>query len=279
MTDKAVQTLEHVFPKLSAEALADFRGCARLAEYPAQVTLCRQGEAERGLYIIVDGSVDVYKVLEGQRQLINQMTSGAHFGYIPLLHDMPHSVSAVTAQPTQVWEIDQDAFTRLLKTHPEIAIALSQLEIKRFLTLEQKHLTEIARLKKRDLPPAKVFISYARADNAFVSRLADNLLKQQIDVWLDVFQLEPGKSWARQVGKALDTCQIMLVVLSPTCVASENVEDEWNYYLDQKKPVVAVLHRPCKIPYRLSKLHYINFYEADYDQALARVVATLNTQP
>jgi hypothetical protein len=97
-------------------------------------------------------------------------------------------------------------------------------------------------------------------------------------VWLDVFRIEPGRSWARQIGEALDACQVLLVVLSPESVASENVDDEWNYCLDQKKSIVVVLHEPCKVPYRLSKLQYINFHGADYDQALARLVATLNTQ-
>jgi len=136
---------------------------------------------------------------------------------------------------------------------------------------------EIARLKRRDVPPPKVFVSYARTDEAFATRLVNNLLKQQINVWLDSFRIEAGRSWARQIGEALDKCQVMLLVLSPASVASENVDDEWNYWLDQKKPIVAVRHQPCKVPYRLSKLQHVNFHETDYDQALARVVATLNT--
>ncbi|MDO8543633.1 MAG: toll/interleukin-1 receptor domain-containing protein [Opitutaceae bacterium] len=136
---------------------------------------------------------------------------------------------------------------------------------------------EIARLKKRETPPPAVFLSYARADSAFATRLSNNLLKHNIDVWLDVYRLQPARSWARQIGEALDTCQTMIVVLSPTSVASENVEDEWNYYLDHKKTTVVTLHQPCKVPYRLSKLQYIDFHSMSYDQALARLIATLNT--
>ena len=149
--------------------------------------------------------------------------------------------------------------------------------IRRFLLQEEKQLTEIARLKKRDTPAARVFLSYASADREFATRLANNLLKYHVDVWLDIYRVEPGKSWARQIGEALDTCEIMLLVLSPTSVSSENVEDEWNYFLDQKKPTVSILYQPCKIPYRLSKLHYVDFHSSDYDQAVARLVATLNT--
>lgn len=164
-----------------------------------------------------------------------------------------------------------------MQTNPEIVVALSQMLVHRFLMQEKKHLIEIARLKKRDTPPPRIFLSYARADHAFATRLANSLLKHIIDVWLDIYRLEPARSWARQIGEALDTCHTMIVVRSPTSVASENVEDEWNYYLDHKKPTIVTLHQPCKIPCRLSKLQYIDFHAASYDQALARLIATMNT--
>jgi CRP-like cAMP-binding protein len=278
MADQAAQTLAQIFPQLSPAALDGLYHSARLVRHPAEVTLCHEGEIEHSFYIIIEGGVDVYKLMEGQRLLINHLAAGAHFGDIALLLDLPRTATIITAEPTQVIEIDRGIVAQLLKTHPEIVVALSQMVLKRFLAQEEKQLMEIARLKKRDVPPPRVFLSYSRADLAFATRLANSLLKQQIDVWLDIYRLEPGVSWARQVGEALDGCQIMLVVLSATSVASENVDDEWNYYLDQKKPLVAVLKEPCKLPYRLSKLHYISFHDTDYDQALARVAATLNTQ-
>lgn len=278
MPDHPTQLLEQVFPKLSKDALADLCLSARLTRYPAQVTLCHEGEMEHCFYIVVDGRVDVYKHLEGQRLFINHLTAGAHFGDIALLLDLPRTATIITAEPTEVVEIDRDIFAQLLKTNPEIVVVLSQMVLKRFLAQEEKQLMEIARLKKRDAPPPKVFLSYARSDLSFATRLANSLLKQGIDVWLDVYRLEPGQSWARQIGEALDRCQAMLLVLSPAGVSSGNVEDEWNYYLDQKKPTVAVLYRPCKLPYRLSKLHFIDFHQTDYDQAAARTAATLTTQ-
>ena len=278
MADTPLQTLAQVFPRLAPDALQRLFDAARVVQLPAQITLCHEGELERSFYIIIKGRVDVYKHLEGQRLLINQLSNGAHFGDIALLLDVPRTATIITAEACDVLEIDRDIFAALLTTHPDLVVAISQLVLKRFLAQEEKQLIEIARLKRRDVPPAKVFLSYARADAAFASRLANNLLKQQIDVWLDVFRLEPGTSWARQIGEALDTCQVLLVVLSPASVASENVEDEWNYYLDHKRPTVTVLHAPCKVPYRLSKLQHIDFHGGDYDQALARLVATLNTQ-
>jgi CRP-like cAMP-binding protein len=274
---QAGEILRQLFPQLSPESLASFERAARLEDHDAQITLCREGEIEDSFYIVIEGRVDVYKLLEGQMIFVNYLTRGANFGDIALLLDLPRSATIITTEPTRVLKIDRAALAGFIQRHPEIVVALSQLIIKRFLVQEEKHLVEIARLKKRDRPPARVFVSYARTDQSFATRLANNLLKQNIDAWLDLYRLEAGKSWARQIGSALDHCGVMLLVLSPTSVVSENVEDEWNYYLDQKKPVVVVRHEPCKVPYRLSKLEYIEFHGTDYDAALARLVATLNT--
>jgi len=277
MTDQGTELLARIFPTISSTALEHLRQNARRVTYPAQVTLCHEGEIEHSLYVIIEGSVDVCKCLEGQRLLVNQLRAGDHFGDLALLLDVPRTATIITAEPTNVFEIDRAIFTQFLQTHPEIVVALSQMLLQRFLLQEQKHLIEIARLKQRDTPPPKVFLSYARADAAFATRLSNSLLKHNIEVWLDVYRIEPAKSWARQIGEALDGCQCMIVVLSPTSVSSENVEDEWNYYLDQKKPTLVALHQPCKIPYRLSKLQYIDFTDSCYDQGLARIIATLNT--
>ena len=258
-------------------ALEHLRDSARRMSYPPQVTLCHEGEVEHCFYVIAEGAVDVCKCLEGQRLLVNHLTTGAYFGDLSLLLDVPRTATIITSEPTTVLEIDRAAFASFIKTNPEIVVALSQKLLQRSLLQEEKHLMEIARLKKRDTPQPRIFLSYARSDGPFATRLANNLLKHSIDVWLDIYRLEPAKSWARQIGEALDTCHTMIVVLSPASVSSENVEDEWNYYLDHKKPTVALLHQPCKIPYRLSKLQYIDFHETCYNQALARLIATLNT--
>ncbi len=277
MSDPAHAILAELFPALPAEAIDELALTLRRVSYPAQVTICSEGEIEESFYVIATGQVDVYKVLEGQRLLVNHLAAGGYFGDIALLLDQPRSATIITAEPTELLIIDRAMLRKFTRSNAEIVVALSQMVIRRFLLQEEKQLTEIARLKKRVTAPATVFLSYAREDQPFVTRLANNLLKHEIDVWLDVYRIDPGKSWARQIGEALDQCEIMLVVLSPGAMGSENVDDEWNYFLDRKKKIVSVLHQPCKIPYRLSKLHYVDFHATDYDKAVARLIATLNT--
>jgi CRP-like cAMP-binding protein len=277
VSQRELDILSSIFPQLSTSDLHAICEAARLVDYPPQVMLCEEGRIQDTFYILVEGRADAYKQLEGEMLFINYMSDGQCFGEISLILDLPRTATIITATPTRVMEIDRAIFQHFVMTNPQAVIAITQMILKRFLANEEKLLTEIARLKRRELPPPRVFVSYSRQDQAFAVRLVNDLKKQKIAVWIDLYNIEAGKSWARQIGEALDACDLLLLILSPSSLASENVEDEWNYYLDQRKPVVPVLYQTCKIPFRLSRLQYLNFVATDYDLALARLVATLST--
>jgi CRP-like cAMP-binding protein len=277
MSQTEIEILSDLFPQLAPDAVLNLHDTADVVDYPAQVMLCEEGKIEHKFYILIEGRVDVYKQMQGQMILINYMAKGSCFGDIGLILDLPRTATNITAEPTRVIEISREMFQQYVMTNPAAVIAITQIILKRFLANEETLLTEIARLRKRELPPPEVFVSYSRQDRDFAVRLVNDLRKQRFNVWLDIYNIDAGKSWARQVGEALEACTLMLLVLSPTSLASNNVEDEWNYYLDQHKPVLPVLYLPCKVPFRLARLQYIDFAGTDYDLALAHLVATLNT--
>lgn len=277
MSHAARPLVSAVFPTLSEPALDRLLAAMTRLELPAHETVCHQGEIETRFYLITRGSVDAYKIVEGQRLHLNHLPAGAHFGEIALLLDQPRSATIVTAEPAELLALDRTLLAEFVRSDAELVVALSRLVITRFLLQEEKHLTEIARLKKHAATPPRVFVSYAHPDEAFVLRLVNRLIKEGIDVWLDRYRIEPGRSWARQIGEALDRSTVMLLVFSPAALASENVDDEWNYFLDQRKPVVCALHQPCKLPYRLAKRQYVDFHATDFAHAAARLAATLNT--
>ena len=127
MTDETLDLIAQIFPRLPAAAVRELRREARLAKYDAQIVLCHEGEVEHCFYIVLYGTVDVYKILEGQRLLVNQLTKGAHFGDIALLLDVPRTATIITAEPTQLLEIDRKIFTRLMTSNPDIVVMGEQL--------------------------------------------------------------------------------------------------------------------------------------------------------
>jgi formylglycine-generating enzyme required for sulfatase activity len=122
---------------------------------------------------------------------------------------------------------------------------------------------------------ARIFISYSRQDEAFARRLAGSLSYLGADVWIDVDDIPAGMKWSSAIQQGLDTADLMIVIMSPDSMASKNVEDEWQYYLDNRKPVIPVLLKPAKIHFQLNRIQYIDFQRQPYDPALGQLYAEL----
>ncbi len=122
----------------------------------------------------------------------------------------------------------------------------------------------------------KVFFSYARADSEFVLRLAGDMRSAGVNLWIDQLDIATGARWDQAVEDALKACQRLLIVLSPTSIASQNVMDEVAFAIDQNKQIIPVLYRNCDIPFRLKRLQHIDF-TGEYDEALSKLLIALNT--
>jgi serine/threonine protein kinase len=101
-----------------------------------------------------------------------------------------------------------------------------------------------------------VFISYARKEREYVHALAQRLRSIGIKLWTDQ-DIQPGANWDRSVEEALKDTECMLVIMSPTAVQSENVQDEWSYFLEEGKPVYPFIYQSCELPLRLRRRQHI----------------------
>lgn len=102
----------------------------------------------------------------------------------------------------------------------------------------------------------KVFISYAHKDAEYVHRLAEQLALINIDIWIDK-NIQPGSNWDRNIESVLEAADKMLLILSPAAVASDNVHDEWSYFLEEGKEIYPLVYETCDIPFRLRRKQYI----------------------
>ena len=57
-----------------------------------------------------------------------------------------------------------------------------------------------------------------RTDSAFVDRLEADLKARSFRPWVDRSKLEGGQPWMDELEKAIDRCQIVIVVVSPDAV-------------------------------------------------------------
>ena len=121
----------------------------------------------------------------------------------------------------------------------------------------------------------KIFISHSSKDTEFAKQLAHALTEIGIDVWIDVTSIRAGKRWNDEIQAGLTACDAMIVVITPEAMASENVGDEWLYYLRRGKPLFTVLWKPADIHFQLERIQYIKFHEQEFAGAFEKLGAEL----
>ncbi|MDQ4068412.1 MAG: TIR domain-containing protein, partial [Actinomycetota bacterium] len=60
-----------------------------------------------------------------------------------------------------------------------------------------------------------VFLSYNRADEDIVHRVAEQLRRERIEPWLDKWMLTPGRSWHEEIADALSRASTCAVMVGP----------------------------------------------------------------
>jgi TIR domain len=79
------------------------------------------------------------------------------------------------------------------------------------------------------------FLSYSAADSEFVSRLSEDLTVAGVPTWLDSRDLKGGSRFTREIYRALDRQDKLLLVLSRASVRSQWVEVELRHAMKLEK--------------------------------------------
>jgi hypothetical protein len=122
----------------------------------------------------------------------------------------------------------------------------------------------------------KTFISYSRDNKEFALKLALELKEAGFPVWLDQLDIPTGVRWDDEIEKALDACDIFMVILTPSSSTSENVKDEIGYAIDSGKRLLPLLLENAKLPFRLRRFQYVDFTKITYEDGVARAKQLLH---
>jgi hypothetical protein len=125
---------------------------------------------------------------------------------------------------------------------------------------------------------AQVFISYARADGqALAARLQADLQSAGISVWLDQRQIELGGSFTEDIERAIDTCEVMLALLSSGSQASKWCRMEQLRALRKGKKLIPIrVQANAEPPLHLEHLNAIDFSDnARYNDNLRDLLSDM----
>lgn len=113
---------------LSAEEIEQIASHARPAQYKTGQVICRRGEDDRRIFILVRGRCRVSAPdSSGRQRVLGYLGRGDHFGEMALLTDGTRTADVVALLDTELLEFDRESFEHLLYNVPRVAANLSRV--------------------------------------------------------------------------------------------------------------------------------------------------------
>ena len=138
----------------------------------------------------------------------------------------------------------------------------------------------LSRRSKQKKGPPQVFISYAREDARLAQRLADQLRAKGFEPWLDVEEVQAGENWARAAGRALESSDVIIALVSKNFSRSPRTQREWDFAIGSRKhagrvlPVLTPGTPVDAVPWIAKHIQHVKA-DADWEKTSDRVVEAL----
>lgn len=118
-----------------------------------------------------------------------------------------------------------------------------------------------------------VYLNYAPQDEALAQRLAEDLEKSGLAIWLH--DHSDDVNWSSGVHPALKDCQHMVLVLSASSSEAEDVETAWRFFREQRKAIVIAQVDTSAPPDAIRRSPRFNFVDHDYKTVMRQMVRQL----
>ena len=121
-----------LFSGFSQQQLRKVAESGEERKYRAGTTIVGEGTKGTGLYMILNGNVEV----RSGTRVLAKLSKGQFFGDMSLIDDHPRSADVVAVEPTECFTLSPGDFYGLAKKHP-VLVMLMLKEIVRRLRLAQ----------------------------------------------------------------------------------------------------------------------------------------------
>ncbi len=145
--------------------------------------------------------------------------------------------------------------------------ALTNVECEQSLTIR------IEIMKKK-----YVFISYSRKDTKFAKRIAEDLRRYGFNVWMDQSNIPGGRHWDNDIETALKNSFVVVLIVSPASVVSENVKDEIAFAKNRNIHIIPAIYQEAETPLGWDRLQWVELHK-DYDSGVSELAESISGVP
>ena len=119
----------------------------------------------------------------------------------------------------------------------------------------------------QELSSSKLFLSHSFQDKDRVRPLAQRLMNQGIDVWLDEWEMGLGDSLVQKIEQGLQESGFFLIVISQNSIASKWVREELSSAvvsrIQEKMTIIPVRLDQTPLPQLINHLYYVQLEPVD----------------
>ena len=148
------KVIPRAFPGIKPAEVEELIANCQVQSYPQGTVLCRENAVEQVFYMILEGDVQVTKLVNAREdRLLTTLHAGDFFGEMALIHNAPRAATVASTTPVVVLELDKKAFDRVLERSSSVALAMVR-EISNRLRENDEMAIEDLRVRASELAQA-----------------------------------------------------------------------------------------------------------------------------
>lgn len=168
--------IPRAFPGIKPDEIEELIANSKVRSYAPGSILCYENAVEGVFYMILEGDVEVTKVINNnEKRLLKTLTAGDFFGEMALIHNAPRAATVTAKTSITTLELEKAAFERVLKNSSSISMAMVS-EISSRLRLNDQMAVDDLRMRAGEL--AQAYQKLAEQDLArreFLTNIAHEL--------------------------------------------------------------------------------------------------------
>jgi signal transduction histidine kinase len=198
--------IPRAFPGIKPEEVQEIIINSRITTYPSQTVICKENEVEYVFYMILEGDLEVTKVINNsETRLLKTLTAGDFFGEMALIHNAPRAATVKTKTNVIMLELDKDGFNRVLKHSPSVAMAMVG-EISSRLRQNDEMAIEDLRMRASELADAyQKLAEHELMRREFLSNVAHELRTPLMVASGYLHAIQKGMVSSEQLGATIET--------------------------------------------------------------------------
>ena len=117
--------IPRAFPGIKPNEIEELISNSQVRSYTPGAVLCRENAVEDYFYMILEGDVEVTKVINNiETRLLKTLGPGDFFGEMAIIHNAPRAATVTAKTNLTTLELDKAGFDRVLRNSSSVAMAM-----------------------------------------------------------------------------------------------------------------------------------------------------------